>query len=124
MLKNYGRSLKLLLAEKDIPDLHIDAAEMKEKGKPSERTDVMEIMDVNTKESAMTQQNSDSREHSKNLLESAAGGASDQVNQQRSMGKTMDPELHSGTREYRELSQKLWSSKKVAGDEMSRKLVH
>ena len=71
--KNYGRSLKLLLAEKDIPDLHFDAAETKEKSKPLERTDVMEIMDVDTKESA---QNSDSREHSRNLLESVAGGAS------------------------------------------------
>ena len=104
LLKNYGRSSKLLLAEKDIPDLHFDAAEMKEKGKPSERTDVMEIMDVNTKESTMTQQNSDSREHSKNSLESAAGGASDQVNQRRSMEKTMDPELHNRTSKYRELS--------------------
>ena len=47
----------------------------------------MEIMDVDTKESVMTQQNSDSREHSRNSLKSAAGGASDQVNQQRSMGK-------------------------------------
>ena len=57
VLKNYGRSSKLLLAEKDIPDLHFDTAEMKAKVKPSERTDVMEIMDVDRKESA---QNSDS----------------------------------------------------------------
>ena len=47
----------MLLAEKDIPDLHFDAAETKEKSKPLERTDVMEIMDVDTKEST---QNSDS----------------------------------------------------------------
>ena len=60
VLKNYGRSSKLLLAEKDIPDLYFDVAETKEKGKPSERTDVMEIMDVDTKESLTTQQNSDS----------------------------------------------------------------
>ena len=124
VLKKYGRSSKLLLAEKDIPDLHFDAAETKEKGKPSERTDVMEIMDVDTKESATTQQNSDSREHSRNLLESAAGGASDQVNQQRSVRKTMDPELHNRTSEYRELSQKSRSNKKVAGEETARKLVH
>ena len=65
VLKNYGRSLKLLLAEKDIPDLHFDTAETKEKSKPSERADVMEIMNVDTKESA---QNSDSREHSRKLL--------------------------------------------------------
>ena len=56
VLKNYGRSSKLLLAEKDIPDLHFDVTETKEKGKPSEKADVMEIVNVDTKESA---QNSD-----------------------------------------------------------------
>ena len=75
MLKNYGRSLKLLLAEKDIPDLHFDVTETKEKGKPSEKTEVMEIMDVNTKRSVMAPQNSDFREHSRNSLESVAGEA-------------------------------------------------
>ena len=78
VLKNYGRSLKLLLAEKDIPDLHFDVTETEEKGKPSERADVMEITNVDTKESA---QNSDSREHSRNLLESVAGGALHRINQ-------------------------------------------
>ena len=43
VLKNYGRSSKLLLAEKDIPDLHFDVAETKEKGKHLERADVMEV---------------------------------------------------------------------------------
>ena len=57
VLKNYGRSSKLLLAEKDIPDLHFDVAETKEIGKPSEREDVLEIMDVDTKG---IMQNSDS----------------------------------------------------------------
>ena len=71
VLKNYGRSSKLLLAEKDIPDLHFDATETKEKSKPLERADVMEIMNVETKESM---QSSDSREHS---LKGVAGGASD-----------------------------------------------
>ena len=61
VLKNYRRSLKLLLAEKDIPDLHFDATETKEKSKPLETADVIEIMNVDTKESA---QNSDCREHS------------------------------------------------------------
>ena len=72
VLKNYGRSSKLLLAEKDIPDLHFDAAETKEKSKQSEAADVMEIMNVDTKENV---HKSDSREHSRNLLESVAGGA-------------------------------------------------
>ena len=46
------------------------------------------------------------------------------MNQQRSMEKTMDPELHNRISEYRELSQKSRSSKKVAEEETSRKLVH
>ena len=48
VLKNYGRSSKLLLAAKDIPDLQFDVAEVKEKGESPERTEVMEIIDVNT----------------------------------------------------------------------------
>ena len=46
--------------------------ETKEKGKPLEKADVMEIMNVDTMENA---QNSDSQEHSRNLLKSVAGGA-------------------------------------------------
>ena len=60
VLTNYGRSSKLLLAAKDIPDLQFDAVEPEEKGESSERTVVMEITDVDTKESVMTPQNSDS----------------------------------------------------------------
>ena len=104
MLKNYGRSSKLLLEEKDIPDLYFDEADTKEKNKPSERADVMEIMNVDTKESA---QNSDSREQSRNSLESVAGGASDQINQHRSVEKMIGPKLLKGTSKYRELSQKM-----------------
>ena len=59
LLKNYGRSSKLLLAEKDISDLHFDITDRKEKSDSSEKTEVIEIMDVNTRRSAMTQQNSD-----------------------------------------------------------------
>ena len=36
----------------------------------------------------------------------------------------MDPELHSGTSEYREHSQKSRGSEKVIDEEMSRKIVH
>ena len=61
LLKNYGRSSKLLLAAKDIPDLQFDVAEAKEKGESPERTDVMEIIDVNTKGSLTISQNSDFR---------------------------------------------------------------
>ena len=63
VLKNYGRSSKLLLAVKDIPDLQFDAAEAKEEHDSSERTEVMEIMDTDTSGSVMAQQNSDFREH-------------------------------------------------------------
>ena len=111
----------MLLAEKDIPDLHFDAAETKEKSKHSERTDVMEIMNVDTKEST---QNSDSREHTRNSLESVAGGASDRVNQRRRVGKMIDLELHSGTNEFRERSQKSRSSEKATDEKTSRKTVH
>ena len=94
---------------------------LERKKKPSEGADVMEIMNVDTKESA---QNSDSREQSRNLLESVAGGASDRMNQHRSVEKMIGPKLLKGTSEYRELSQKSWSSEKDTDEETSRKLVH
>ena len=37
LLKNYGRSSKLLLAEKDIPDLHFDVKDSKEGGDSLEK---------------------------------------------------------------------------------------
>ena len=63
--------MKLLLAPKDIPDLQFDAGERKEKGDSPGRTQVMVIMNVDTEHT----QNSNSREHSRNSLESAAGEA-------------------------------------------------
>ena len=123
-MKNYGRSLKLLLAAKNIPDLQFDVAEVKEKGESSERTDVVEIIDVNTNGSVMISQNSDFREHSKNSLQSAAGEAQEQVSEQRSVKKMMDLELHNRTSEYREHSQKSRSSEKATDEETSRTIVH
>ena len=58
-----------MLAAKDIPDLQFDAAEAKEKGCSSERTEVLEITDVDTNGSVTTPQNSDFREHSKKFAE-------------------------------------------------------
>ena len=72
VLKNYGRSSKLLLPAKDVPDLQFDVAEAEEKGESSERTDVAEIIDVDTNGSVTISQNSDFREHAKNPQESAA----------------------------------------------------
>ena len=46
------------------------------------------------------------------------------MSQQRRVGKTIDPELHSGTSEYRELSQKSQSSEKATDEKTSRKTVH
>ena len=125
VLKNYGRSSKLLLAAKDIPDLQFDAAEAKEKGDSPERTEVMEIMDMDTKGSCvMAPQNSDFQEHSRNLLESAAGEAQEQISEQRSVQKTMESEPHSRTSECREHSQKSRSSEKATDEKMSRNIVH
>ena len=113
VLKNYGRSSKLLLPAKDIPDLQFDAADSKEKGDSPERTEVVETMDVDTKGSCvMAPQNSDFREHSRNSLERAAGEAQEQISEQRSVQKTMEPEPHSRTSEYGEHSQKSRSSEK------------
>ena len=124
LLKNYGRSSKLLLAEKDIPDLHFDVTDTKEKGDSSEKTEVMEIMDVNTKRSVMAPQNSDFQEHSRNSLESAAGEAQERVSEQRSVKQALDPELHSNASEYREHSQKSRNSGKSTDEETSRNTVH
>ena len=62
-LKNYGRSLKLFLTAKDIPDLQFDAAAAKEKGDSAGRTEVLEITDVDTNGSVTTPQNSNFQEH-------------------------------------------------------------
>ena len=104
VVKNYGRSSKLLLAEKDIPDLHFDIKDKKEKGGSSEQTEVMEIIDVTT--GGMTPLNIDFREHSRNSLENAAGEELQLVGEQRSQKQALDSELHSKVSEYREHSQK------------------
>ena len=124
VLKNYGRSTKFLLAPKDIPDLQFDVTERKEKGDSPERTDVMEIMDVNTEDSMMAPQNSNFREHSRNLLESAAGEAQERVSEQRSVKQALNSKLHSNTSEYREHSQKSQNSGKPTDVEMSENIVH
>ena len=123
ILKNYGRSSKLLLPAKDIPDLQFDAAEAKEKGDSSERTEVLEIANVDINGGVTTPQNSDFQEHSKNLLESAAGDVQEQVSEQRSVQKTMDSEPHGRTSEYREHSEKLRSSEKVTDEQMSTNII-
>ena len=89
-----------------------------------QRTEVLEITDVDTNESVMTPQNSDFREYSKNSLENTAGEAQEEVGEQRSVQKMMAPELHSRTSEYSEHSQKLRSSEKETDEETSSNIVH
>ena len=89
VLKTYGRSSKLLLAAKDVPNLQFDVAESEERGESEARTDMVEIIDMDT--SVTASQNSNSREHSKNSLENAAGEASHQASEQRSVEKTYGP---------------------------------
>ena len=124
VLKNYGRSSKLLLAEKDIPNLHFDITDTKEKGDSPEKTEVMEIMDVKTKRSVMAPQNSDFQEHSRNSPESATGEAQERLSEQRSVKQALDLELHSNASEYREHSQKSRNSGKSTDVETSGNMVH
>ena len=123
VVKNYGRSSKLLLAEKDIPDLHFDVKNRRERGNSLEKTDVMEIMDVNTEDCVTAPWNSDFREHSRNLLESAAGEELELVSEQRSLKQALDSELHSNASEYREHSQKSRENGKLTDVETPGKLV-
>ena len=104
VIKNYGRSAKLLLAPRDIPDLHFAVTEREDEGDSPEKTDVMELMNVNTEDCCP--RNSDFREHSRNSLESVAGEAQVQLRDQRSLEKALDSELQNNISEYREHSQK------------------
>ena len=59
LLKNYGRSSKLLLAEKDIPDLYFHVTDVKEEDDSAKKTEVMEIMVVNREDCVTAPLNSD-----------------------------------------------------------------
>ena len=59
LLKNYGRSSKLLLAQKNIPDLYFHVTDVKEEDDSAKKTEVMEIMDVNREDCVMAPLNSD-----------------------------------------------------------------
>ena len=119
-MKNYGRSSKLLLAEKDISDLHFD---VKDTGILPEKTEVVEITDMDTKCSVIALQNSNCQENLRNSLESVAGEAQKQVRDQRSLKQALDSKLHSNASEYREHSQKSRDSGKPTDGEAPGKLV-
>ena len=120
VVKNYGRSSKLLLAEKDIPDLHF---EVKDNGDPPEKTDVMELMNVNTEDCVTEPRNSEFQKHSRNSLENVAGEAQERVQDQRSLKQALDSELLRNTSEYREHSQKSRDSGKPTDEETPRKVA-
>ena len=116
VVKNYGRSSKLLLAEKDIPDLDFNVTDTKEKGDSLETMEVLEITDVNT--TGTTPQNSEFRELSRNSLESAAGEALERESEQRSVRQALNSKLHSNASECGEHSQKSRDGGKPTGVEM------
>ena len=123
IIKNYGRSTKLLLAPRDIPDLHFPVAEREDKGDSPEKTDVIKLMNVNIKDCVTVPRNSDFREHSRNLLQGVAGEAQVQLRDERSLEKALDSELHSNISEYRKHSQKSRYSGKPTDVEMPRELA-
>ena len=111
IIKNYGRSAKLLLATRDILDLHFSVAERED------NSNVIELINVNTEDGVTVSQYSDFREHSRNLLESVAGEAQVRSRDQRNLDKVLDSELHSNASEYREHSQKLQDNGKPTDKE-------
>ena len=123
VVKSYGRSAKLLLAPKDIPDLQFDVAEKKDKGDSPEKTEVMEIVDVDTKCSVIATRNSDFREHSRNSLESVAGEALERESEHTIVRQGLNSKLHSNASECREHSQKSRDSGKPTHVETPGKLV-
>ena len=98
MVKNYGRTSKLLLAEKDIPDLHFDVKDNRDSP-----VDVVELTSMNT--CGMMPQNSELRKHLRNSLESVVGEAQDRESKQRSVRQALNSKLHSNASECREHSQ-------------------
>ena len=123
VVKNYGRSAKLLLAPRDIPDLQFAVAEREEEGDSPEKTEVTEIVDVGTRCSVIATQNSAFRERSRNLLESVAGEAQVRLRDQRSLERVWDSELHSNPSEYREHSQKSQDNGKPTDKESAANMV-
>ena len=123
VVKNYGRSAELLLAPRDIPDLQFAVTEREEKGDSPEKTEVTEIVDVDTRCSVIATQNSDFRERSGNSLESVAGQALERESEQRIVRRSLNSQLHSNASECGEHSQKSRDSGKPTDVETPRKLA-
>ena len=123
VIKNYGRSAKLLLAPRDIPDLHFAVAEREDKGDSPEKTDVIELMNVNTEECVTEPHISQFREHSGNSLESVVGEALERESEQRIVRRGLNSKMHSNASECGEHSQKLRDSGKPTDVETPGKLA-
>ena len=124
ILQNYGRSSKLLIAAKDIPDLQFNVGKTESGSEFREHLEnslegtgeVVEVMEtevsfqtVSDKFSVMPQ-DSDYREHSQNSLDNAAGVTLELLMLKEAVQvhhNTKDQETSS---EYRECSHNLWSS--------------
>ena len=98
MVKNYGRTWKLLLAEKELPDLHFDVKDNRDSP-----VDVVELTSMNT--CGLLPQNSEFRERLRNSLESVVGEAQVRESNQRSVRKALNSKLHSNASKCREHSQ-------------------
>ena len=112
-----------MLAAKDVPNLQFNVEESKEKSKPLERADVMEIMDTTVSKSVIAIQNSNFQKHSKKSLESAAGEALGQNNHQGIVKMMVNSEPQNKTSEYREHSQKSQISEETTAAEQSGEVV-
>ena len=113
ILEKYGRTSKLLLAAKDVPNLQFDISEIGEKGEPCELPEIMEIVDTTVNKSEVTFPNSDFREHSKKSSDSVAGETTGQKNHQGHVKTMVNLELQNKTSKYREHSQKLQISEET-----------
>ena len=113
ILEKYGRTSKLLLAAKDVPNLQFDISEIGEKGEPCEIPEIMEIVDTTVNKSEVTFPNSDFREHSKKSPDSVAGETTGQKNHQGHVKTMVNSEPQNKTSEYREHSQKSRSSEET-----------
>ena len=87
VIKNYGRSAKLLLAPRDIPDLHFAVTEREDEGDSPDKIDVIELMNVNTEDCCP--RNRDFRGHSRNSLESVADKETAETKEKRTFSRDM-----------------------------------
>ena len=116
LLQNYGRSSKLLIAAKDIPNLHLnvedteDTSEFCEQNPPEGIGEVVEIMESNELSQNVSETCTDRLwisedcKHLRNSLRSAAGTALLRIFQDRLVKSTQHTEMQGDNRKDREHS--------------------